>query len=122
VLLVEDERAVREMAARILVRHGYRVVAARHGDDALLAWHELGGRVDVLLTDLRMPGMGGRALAQRLAAERPELPVVMMSGYANDADPVAGAGRGEALFLQKPFTAESLLRLVRAAIDRTRPA
>jgi DNA-binding NtrC family response regulator len=110
------------MAARILVRHGYRVVAARHGDDALLAWHELGGRVDVLLTDLRMPGMGGRALAQRLAAERPELPVVMMSGYANDADPVAGAGRGEALFLQKPFTAESLLRLVRAAIDRTRPA
>jgi signal transduction histidine kinase/ActR/RegA family two-component response regulator len=122
VLLVEDEAAVRATARRILERHGYNVVEARHGRDALLEWKEHEGHIDLLLTDLRMPEMGGRELADTLRAERPELPVLFMSGYV-DGVPEASKdslGQGKGL-VEKPFTADALLRAVRDALD-VRPA
>jgi len=119
VLLVEDETVVRETAQRILVRHGYRVLTARHGGDAVLVWREHGADVDVLLTDLRMPELDGRALVARLRAERPDLPVVLMSGYAG-ADGDAAFLERE-IFLAKPFSTESLLGRVRDAVARARP-
>jgi PAS domain S-box-containing protein len=121
VLLVEDETAVRDTAARLLSRHGYRVLAARHGGDALLSWQEHGPSIDGVVTDLRMPVVDGCALLARLREGRPALPAVLMSGYAEGCE---GAGCGErpsAVFLQKPFTAESLLSAVRAALDAATP-
>ncbi len=121
VLLVEDEAVVRETATRLLERHGYRVVAARHGGDALLAWAERGASVDVVVTDLRMPAVGGPALVARLRADRPDLPVVVVSGYAGGEDDAERALLAGAAFLAKPFTAEALLGGVRAALDRATP-
>jgi len=120
VLLVEDERVVREMAVRILERHGYRVVAARHGADAQLAWEERGGAIDVVVTDLRMPTMGGIALVRWLRAQRPTLPLVIMSGYAKAGDDTEAALLEREVFLEKPFTTETLLVRVRDAINRAR--
>jgi hypothetical protein len=120
VLLVEDERVVREMASRILERHGYRVVAARHGADAQLAWEEHGGAIDVVVTDLRMPTMGGIALVQWLRAQRPTLPLVLMSGYAQARDETEAALLEREVFLEKPFTTETLLVRVREALNRAR--
>ncbi len=115
VLLVEDEAPVRTMLRRLLERHGYTVIDARHGADALQLWRGHGIDVDALVTDLRMPEMGGRELAALLRADRPDLPVILMSGYA-DRLGVGGAPSAEAseVFVDKPFTADMLL----AALDR----
>ncbi|MBV9880913.1 MAG: PAS domain-containing protein [Gemmatirosa sp.] len=118
ILVVEDEGIVREMATRILTRHGYRVIAVRHGADAVLAWRERAGAIDGVVTDLRMPAMGGRALVEWLRAQQPSLSVVLMSGYASATDAAEAALIGREVFLGKPFTAESLLVCVRAALDR----
>jgi two-component system, cell cycle sensor histidine kinase and response regulator CckA len=120
ILLVEDESAVRATATRILERNGYRVVAARHGADAVLAWEEYGGAIDAVVTDLRMPAMGGRALVEWLRAERPSLPLVLMSGYTSGKNAAEAAMLEREVFLEKPFTAESLLVHVRAALDSPR--
>jgi PAS domain S-box-containing protein len=117
VLLVEDESAVREMATRILERHGYHVLAARHGGDALLAWADHAATVDVVVTDLRMPAVDGKTLVACLRAEQPALPIVVMSGYASGKDPEERALLEREVFLTKPFSAESLLQQVRAALD-----
>ena len=100
------------------MRHGYRVLTARHGRDALLLWRGHATEIELLVTDLRMPEMGGQALVEALRAERPDLPVVVMSGYAS------GRREGERellhreVFLAKPFTTESLLVRVRDALGR----
>ena len=117
ILLVEDEAAVRGVARRILERAGYTVLEARHGADALLVWREHAGAVDLLLTDVRMPEMGGLELVAALRAERPTLPVVVMSGYSD-----VGAPGNTEWFLEKPFSREALLRCVRKALDGERPA
>jgi PAS domain S-box-containing protein len=117
VLLVEDEAAVRETATRILERHGYRVLAARHGGDALLAWADHAASVDVVVTDLRMPAVDGKTLVACLRAEQPALPIVVMSGYASGKDPEERALLERERFVTKPFSAESLLQQVRAALD-----
>ncbi len=110
VLLVEDEAAVRSTARRVLERHGYAVLEARHGADALLVWREAGHRITVVVTDLRMPEMGGGELIARLRAEHPGLPVLVLSGYA---DPNQAVARGPATgFLAKPFTGEALVASV----------
>jgi nitrogen-specific signal transduction histidine kinase/CheY-like chemotaxis protein len=114
VLLVEDEAPVRATARRLLERRGYTVLEARHGGDALLVWGEHGARVDALVTDLRMPEMGGRELASRLRAERPALPVVLMSGYV-DAGWRHAAPRAAA-FVEKPFTGAALLSALEGAM------
>ena len=118
VLLVEDETSVRSSVARALTRHGYRVVDAANGREALALLETWTEPIDLVLTDLTMPEMGGHELADHLHSARPTLPVLFMSGY--DAQSVASHGTlpdGAAL-VEKPFTMETLLRRVRATLDR----
>jgi CheY-like chemotaxis protein len=85
ILLVEDEEVVRAVARRMLEKNGYTVLDARHGKDALLTFQQRDGTIDLLLTDMVMPEMGGRELAERLTTIAPGLKVVYMSGYTADA-------------------------------------
>jgi CheY-like chemotaxis protein len=116
ILLVEDERIVRELIARVLRGQGYDVVEAPAGEAALKTASEL-DRVDLLLTDVVMPGLSGRELSERLAALRPELRILFMSGYTDEAIVHHGVRAGEAEFLAKPFTPDALARKVRAVLD-----
>jgi signal transduction histidine kinase len=117
VLLVEDEEAVRALASRILERHGYTVLEARNGRDALAVVARHSGAIDLLLTDVVMPEMGGKQLAEALVARDATLRVLFVSGYT-DGDI---SRRGEldrcTAFLQKPFTAGGLLSRVREVLD-----
>jgi PAS domain S-box-containing protein len=113
VLLVEDDRQVREVALAVLRRHGHDVIAARDGDEALRACMSHPRPIHLLLTDMVMPGITGRELAQRLRALRPAMRVLCMSGY-NDA---VGDPTPEIAYLQKPFTAEALMIAVRDVLD-----
>ncbi|HEX6536843.1 MAG TPA: PAS domain S-box protein [Gemmatimonadaceae bacterium] len=117
VLVVEDQEGIRTLARRVLGRQGYRVLEARHGADALQLVSETGVAVDLLLTDIVMPTMGGRALVDCLRAQRPELRVLYMSGYTESEMLRRGLWDGCAPFLQKPFTAHELARAVRSALD-----
>jgi PAS domain S-box-containing protein len=118
ILLVEDEEAVRRLALRLLTARGYRVTAASSGAEALRLWDEAATPFDLVVTDMVMPGgVSGRDLVARLAALRPGLKAIFMSGYAGDA-----AGAGAPLhegfdFLQKPFEPNELLACVRARLD-----
>jgi len=112
-LVVEDDAQVRQVTVRALERGGYRVLVAASGREAQEAFRERPGRVDLLLTDVMMPGMGGHELALALQRERPGLPVLYISGYAPDFL-VERRALGEGLpLLQKPFTSEALLARVR---------
>ena len=119
ILLVEDEEGVRELARDILRASGYTVLEARNGPEALLLCERHQGQLDMLLTDVVMPRMSGRELAERLAPLRPDLSVLYMSGYTDDAvirHGVLGAGTA---FLQKPFTPAALVLRVRETLDLT---
>ena len=94
----------------------------RHGADAQLAWREHGGAIDLVVTDLRMPDMGGHALVAWLRAERPTLPIAVMSAYTSGPDEQEAALTRREIFLEKPFTAESPLVHVRDALDGRMPA
>ncbi len=128
VLVVEDEPAVRDVVRRMLARNGYQVVEAGDGAEALRLWRagralpDRAGRIDVVLADLVMPVMGGRELIERLRAEQPEVPVVLMTGYTADpAGAQADLASGEASgFLQKPLSQDSLLTQLRLVLDRDR--
>jgi two-component system, cell cycle sensor histidine kinase and response regulator CckA len=115
VLLVEDEQAVRSLAERILARYGYTVLSAPHGDKALEIFHEHELPIDLLLTDVVMPGMSGPDLAARLTALQPELRVIFMSGYAGDALGMHGISETQHTFLEKPFAPDRLIREIRRA-------
>ncbi|GJG86326.1 hypothetical protein tb265_15070 [Gemmatimonadetes bacterium T265] len=117
VLLVEDETAVRHTARRVLERHGYRVLEARHGADALLLWDERAGAVDVVLTDLRMPELGGYELLKQLRARSPALPAVVMSGYVHEPEAPDAAPGPSVRTLDKPFSPAQLLDAVRGALE-----
>jgi len=118
VLLVEDERAVRASARRMLERRGYRVVTARHGGDALALLRKGEPPIDVVVTDLRMPELDGAALLDALDAEMPRLPVVVVSGYAEGDEPLPRGAPGRPIaFLEKPFAADVLLRAIRHVLD-----
>jgi PAS domain S-box-containing protein len=117
VLLVEDEGAVRQLAAHVLREAGYTVLEAGGADEALTAAGRHTGAVHLLLTDVVMPGRSGREVAERLRADRPGLRVVYMSGYTDDAVVRHGVLAADVRFLQKPFTAASLARKVRDALD-----
>ena len=116
-LLVEDEAAVRSSARRLLERNGYTVLEARHGGDALRIADESERPIDLVLTDLVMPEMGGRELVERLRAHRPALKVVFMSGYTEKAIAVDGVMPPHTGFVEKPFTVEQLMRRVREILD-----
>jgi two-component system, cell cycle sensor histidine kinase and response regulator CckA len=117
ILLVEDEEAVRIVACRVLTTQGYAVHKAANGKEALALARKLDGTLDLVLTDVVMPDMGGAELVERLLELRPGLRVVYMSGYAH-GDKLGPASQGvEHSFLQKPFSAESLTLKVREVLD-----
>ena len=116
VLLVEDEEAVRLLASTILDRAGYHVTAASNPRDAEALFHEQ--PIDVLVTDVVMPGGTGIELFQRLSLEKPELRVVYTSGYTDQAIADQVQPRARAGFLQKPFTADGLVARIREVLDR----
>ena len=117
ILLVEDDASVRILLRDALRKLGYRVIEAKQGLEAcLLASQEL-DRLDLLLTDMVMPGMGGRELAQHLMTIKPELRILFMSGFTDDVGILAGHEQGTSGFLQKPFTPELLARTVRKILD-----
>jgi DNA-binding response OmpR family regulator len=118
VLVAEDEEGVRSPVRRILAAHGYRVLEAPDGPTALAlaAGHE--GQIDLLLTDVVMPGMSGGELARQLRRQRTRLRVMFMSGYSNEAVATHGALSPGSVFLQKPFTVEELVTRLREVLDR----
>jgi signal transduction histidine kinase len=118
VLLAEDEGAVRWLARAALEGHGYTVLEADDGQQALHLAGRHAGPIHLLVTDLVMPGADGREVAERLRAQRPGLKVLYLSGYADDAVVHHGLLGAEADFLQKPFTPEALARKAREALDR----
>jgi PAS domain S-box-containing protein len=117
VLLVEDEDSVRALAETILVRLGYRVLAAESGEKALEIWNQSDGRIDILLTDVIMPRLGGSELAHKLREINPKLKILFMSGYTDDMIAGHGVLAGETQLIQKPFTAEALGRKLRSVLD-----
>lgn len=117
VLLAEDEDAVRLLAKRVLTRSGYRVLAARGGSEALELAEQHEGDIHLLLTDVVMPGMSGRELAQRLLPQRPGIRLLYTSGYTEDAIVRHGVSGQETAFLPKPFAPASLTQKVRGVLD-----
>jgi two-component system, cell cycle sensor histidine kinase and response regulator CckA len=117
VLVVEDQDPVRRQACRILEAHGYTVTEAASADDALARW----APVDVLVTDVVMPGMSGQQLAEHARDLAPEVRIVFMSGHTDDIVVRDGARHGDIAFVQKPFTRDSLLRAVEEALQRPSP-
>ena len=118
-LLAEDEPAIRQALARVLRTHGYEVIEAANGGEALRLAEAEPGRIHLLLTDVMMPGIGGRELAERLSAERPGLRVILMSGYTDDESLRAEIGDDRHVFLQKPFAARVVVEAVRTLLDAT---
>jgi len=116
-LLVEDNDAIREISAQALRRRGYTVFEARNGEEALDWAFKSATRADMLITDVVMPGMSGPNLAARLMQQTPNLRVLYMSGYTDDATEVHGAFWGGVPLLQKPFTPSQLAQSVRLALD-----
>ena len=120
VLVVEDEGAVRDQAVLVLESYGYAVLDAANGQDAIEISRSRTGTIDLLLTDVIMPGQNGRELADLLQPERPEMRVLYMSGYTGDAIANHGVLAERVAFLPKPFTLEDLLRKVRKVLDKER--
>ena len=113
ILLVEDEPAVRQLFAQALTRSGYTVLEARNGQEAMKIFDQHGDSVDMLLTDLRMPYMGGAELAHHLRGRRRTLKLLCISGYPGQLDADLAAD-----FLAKPFSRDDLLKKVREVLDR----
>jgi DNA-binding NtrC family response regulator len=116
ILLVEDEASIRALTSRILRRRGYVVLEAVDGADALRVAAAHDGSIEVLLTDLVLPGIGGAELASRIGDRRPALRVVYMSGYGVE-DLATHGVHGPAHFLGKPFRPDELVAKVEAALD-----
>ncbi|MBM3778974.1 MAG: response regulator [Acidimicrobiia bacterium] len=117
ILLVEDEPSVGALVAAGLKRAGYRVLSASSGEEALRLAQGFPAGLDLLLTDVVMPGMNGRELAGRLACARPDTRVLFMSGYSDDALLGRGIRTTSASFIQKPFSLDELTAKVREALD-----
>jgi nitrogen-specific signal transduction histidine kinase/CheY-like chemotaxis protein len=117
VLVVEDQIEARSVICETLRRRGYTVIEAVNGPDAIVKGRQLDVRIDVMLTDVVMPGMGGRRVAEVIRVTRPELKVVYMSGYTDSAIVDHGILEPGVTFVQKPFATETLLRRVREVLD-----
>ena len=117
ILLVEDEDSVRDLAQRILQLRGYKVLAAQHAGDAIQMASAADQQIDLIITDVVMPGMNGRQLVEALHARTPGVRVLYMSGYTDDDIVRRGLLTSNVSFLQKPFTAKSLGRRVRSVLD-----
>jgi CheY-like chemotaxis protein len=117
VLLVEDEPAVRSLAERVLMRQGYHVLSAGSGVEALELVNTTHGQIDLLVTDVVMPEMGGVELAENLLAMRPDLRVLFISGYAADTVPTTDESGRQLYFLEKPFSPARFAEYVRYVLD-----
>jgi CheY-like chemotaxis protein len=117
VLLIEDEASLRDLLVETLEGAGYAVLVAPGGEDALRMVQEHPGVIHLVVTDVMMPGLTGRQVAERIRAARPEVRVLFVSGYVGDALARHGVSEPEARLLSKPFTAEALLRKVREVLD-----
>ncbi|MDP1891119.1 MAG: response regulator [Gemmatimonadaceae bacterium] len=111
VLIVDDDASVLFASRRILVRYGYTVLEAPGGEEALQIVREHGSKIEVVLTDMRMPGMDGQALARRLVTLLPDVRIVFMSGYTDGLQEKESLAPGRA-FLAKPFTLEQLTETI----------
>ena len=116
ILLVEDDDALRALARELLEANGYQLLVAADAEEALAVAAAHGGAIDVLLTDVVMPGMDGRALADRLLALRPQMKVLFMSGYTDDAVSHRGVLDPGTRLLRKPFTEKALTEKLREAL------
>jgi two-component system, cell cycle sensor histidine kinase and response regulator CckA len=117
ILLVEDDDTIRALGARGLRRHGYTVVLARHAVEALKVAEQYGGKIDLLLTDIVMPGANGRILAERLLESINGLHVLYTSGYTDSIATIQAIRTSSADFIQKPYTPDCLARKVRDVLD-----
>ena len=108
---------MRGLTLRILEKQGYRVLSAQHGREAMDIATKEEGKIDLVLTDVVMPGMSGRGLVERLAGIRPTMKSLYMSGYTDDDIIRRGFIEPSRSFLQKPFTSEALLQTVRKVLD-----
>jgi two-component system cell cycle sensor histidine kinase/response regulator CckA len=117
ILLVEDEEIVRGLAREVLEMNGYKVLESGDPQDAISLCQRHKGPIHLLLTDVVMPGMSGRTLADRVSKIRPGLRIAYMSGYTSDAIVHHGVLDADVRFIQKPFTPDSLARTLRAVLD-----
>ena len=117
VLLVEDEDGVRGLAVLVLQTYGYKVLAASNGKEALRLVEKRSGGIDLLVTDVVMPGMGGPELADALRPRVPQMKVLFSSGYTDDAVVRHGLLQEKVAFLQKPYTPGALVKKVRQILD-----
>ncbi|HVG39223.1 MAG TPA: response regulator, partial [Pyrinomonadaceae bacterium] len=121
ILVVEDEEIVRTLACEILRHHGYRVLVAAHGVEALNTCSDADVKIDLMLTDLIMPHMGGRELAERAGRLRPDLKILFTSGYTDDAIFHRAALEPGRAFIEKPFAPDALARKIRRVLDQSPP-
>jgi CheY-like chemotaxis protein len=115
--VVEDEASVRDLVRRTLLACGYRTLTASNAGEALLLWEKHHARIDLLLTDVVMPHASGRELSERLRSERPDLPVLFMSGYTDSEIDHHGVLLPGVAFLAKPFTPTVLAHKVREVLS-----
>lgn len=120
ILLVEDEASVRAVTQEVLEMCGYTVLTASDAAEAIRVFERHNETIHLLVTDVVMPGMNGRDLANRLRQRCPNLKTIFVSGYANDAITHEGNARSAAGYLQKPFTLHALTSKVREVIDASR--
>jgi PAS domain S-box-containing protein len=118
ILLVEDAEVVRRLLREILVQSGYKVLLACDGEEAIRISREHAGPIDLLITDVVMPRVGGRELAAQLSSDRPDLNVLYMSGYTEEAVSNHGILDPGSAFLEKPFSPDVLARKVRSVLER----
>ena len=118
ILVVEDEDSVRAIVMRTLQTEGYEVLGAREGGEALRELEEVGGAVNLVLTDIVMPGMGGRQLVAELSRKYRRIPIVWMSGHARESELQKGELSRDEPFLQKPVSADTLLEIVAQVIEK----
>ncbi|MBL0173215.1 MAG: response regulator [Gemmatimonadaceae bacterium] len=117
ILYAEDETSVRNVATAVLERQGYRVLEAANGESAMALSRAFPGHIDLLLTDVVMPGMSGRELAETIRRLRPGIRVMFASGYSDDEALLGDVRQNPQTFLQKPFAVHELVRRVRGALD-----
>ena len=118
ILLVDDENALRKLGMRVLIEAGYRVLEASDGAMALRVAAEEVGEIDLVLTDVEMPTLGGRGMVDELHELSPGMRVLFMSGYTDNEILRRGIHASETEFLQKPFTAETLCAAVRTVLSK----
>ena len=118
ILLVEDEEAVRELTVKILELNGYSVIEAKDGVEAFEIYENLPGRIDLLITDVVMPRMSGRELAEKITQLDPDIRVLFSSGYSDDRNMMRDRDLKTIDFINKPFTPEELGRKIRQLLDR----